>query len=230
MKKSLFAISFALVVFFGLSNFVNAATIRFYDEDNGNNIGYMFVVFDTPREISIEAPEREGFIYTGWSSNDENAIFGEDNTISVPWRVNDFRNMGRTVDVFATWAQIYTITYDLDGGEVLEENPETYTELDEFVINNPTKEGYEFLGWSNEDGEFLGDDVEITLGTTGDLTFIATYREVVEEEEETPVVTPVVVNNPKTGDSVLVNIVLIIAGLVSILGAKVFGKKNVTNN
>ncbi len=42
---------------------------------------------------------------------------------------------------------VYTITYDLDGGEA--ENKATYTYDDEaFTLNNPVRKGFKFTGWS----------------------------------------------------------------------------------
>ena len=39
--------------------------------------------------------------------------------------------------------------YYLTGGKLLEENQETYTSgVSEFAINNPTREGYNFVGWT----------------------------------------------------------------------------------
>ena len=43
----------------------------------------------------------------------------------------------------------YTIEYNLDGGELLEDNPVTYNRNSKTIIlNNPVKEGYVFAGWS----------------------------------------------------------------------------------
>ena len=47
----------------------------------------------------------------------------------------------------------YEVTYDLDGGSLPSTvtNPETVTCEDEVTLNNPIKEGYEFVGWYNGD-------------------------------------------------------------------------------
>ena len=58
----------------------------------------------------------------------------------------------------------YTIEYDLDGGELLEDNPVTYNRNTKtFTLNNPVKEGYVFAGWSG------GKNI-VSYPTTGQYT------------------------------------------------------------
>ena len=66
---------------------------------------------------------------------------------------------------------VYAIAYELDGGVNAEENPASYTTNDlPIALAAPVREGYEFTGWTP-----FG---EIPAGTTGDLTFTATWAEV----------------------------------------------------
>lgn len=46
----------------------------------------------------------------------------------------------------------YTITYNLDGGTNNSENPDTYTILYGVELKEPTREGYDFAGWYDADG------------------------------------------------------------------------------
>ena len=71
----------------------------------------------------------------------------------------------------------YTITYDLAGGTA-EGNPDTYTiETRTFTLQNPTKSGYTFTGWSGTglDGE-NNMTVTIPTGSTGNRTYTAHWR------------------------------------------------------
>ncbi len=71
----------------------------------------------------------------------------------------------------------YSITYDLGGGQKTLDNPTSYTEETEsFTLNNPTKDGYTFTGWSGTD--LTGDtnkEVNIVKGSTGDRTYTANF-------------------------------------------------------
>ena len=70
---------------------------------------------------------------------------------------------------------IYNLTYDLDGGTVAAANPATYTsESAAITLNNPTRTGYTFKGWSGT--ELTGDDntaVTIAAGSAGDRSYTA---------------------------------------------------------
>ena len=58
----------------------------------------------------------------------------------------------------STWlSPQYTITYDLDGGTVSTPNPTSYTKgSSSITLNNPTKTGYTFKGWSRGKNLFTG--------------------------------------------------------------------------
>ena len=71
----------------------------------------------------------------------------------------------------------YLISYDLDGGTV-EGNPENYNiESETFTLVNPTKEGYDFAGWSGTDIEGTSMEVTIAQGSTGERAYIAHWTE-----------------------------------------------------
>lgn len=69
------------------------------------------------------------------------------------------------------------ITYDLDGG-ALEEgaaNPDVYTKIDTITLKNPTKEGYDFLGWTGTDLTEPTQTVTIPEESTGPRSYKANY-------------------------------------------------------
>ena len=72
----------------------------------------------------------------------------------------------------------YTITYDLDGGTLGDgiTNPTTYSEETEtFTLQNPTKTGYTFAGWTGTDLDEATVNVSVAQGSKGNRAYTATW-------------------------------------------------------
>ena len=70
----------------------------------------------------------------------------------------------------------YTIGYDLAGGSVATPNPTAYTiESSAITLNNPTKTGYTFAGWTGTDLDAATTEVTIAAGSTGNRSYTATW-------------------------------------------------------
>lgn len=71
----------------------------------------------------------------------------------------------------------YTITYELNGGTA--SNPVSYNvESNTFTLNNPTRAGYTFAGWTGTDITGTSKTVTINQGSTGNRTYTATWTPV----------------------------------------------------
>ena len=68
----------------------------------------------------------------------------------------------------------YTITYKLNGGTATG-NPETYNVETAVTINDPTKEGYIFDGWTGTGLSEKTKGLTLPVGTTGNKEFTANY-------------------------------------------------------
>ena len=137
---------------------VNQYTITF-DTDGGSEVASITKDYGT----AITAPEnptKTGYTFNGWDTTIPDTMPANNMTITAKWTINQ-----------------YTITYDLDGGTV-EGNPDSYTvETDTFTLNNPTKRGYTFTGWSGTG--LTGENnltVTIEKGSTGDRNYTAHWR------------------------------------------------------
>lgn len=77
----------------------------------------------------------------------------------------------------------FPITYNLNGGKLENSNPIIYESgKDEFTLNNPTKTGYEFLGWTGSSySEYVTNNyipkktVKIIASDTGNRTYTANW-------------------------------------------------------
>ncbi len=75
-----------------------------------------------------------------------------------------------------TTENTYTITYNLDGG-VVSGNPTTYkVTSNDITLNNPSKTGYTFMGWTGSNGSEKEASVTIAKGSTGNKTYTANFN------------------------------------------------------
>ena len=127
------------------------------------------------------APTAEDYTFGGWY---------KEAGCETPWNFASDGVTAATI-LYAKWTAInYTINYELNGGSVASANPTSYTvESGAITLNNPTKDGYIFSGWT---GTGLGSatiNVTIPAGSTGDRSYTATW---------TPAVASVTVNEVTT--------------------------------
>lgn len=81
-------------------------------------------------------------------------------------------------DTSKTIYKPYYLTYDLDGGAVASGNPANYTyDTPTFTLNNPTKENFNFKGWTEDGGITTTKTVTIEKGSTQDRNFTAVWEE-----------------------------------------------------
>ena len=70
----------------------------------------------------------------------------------------------------------FCISYNLDGGTLTTPNPTTYTkESEDIKLNNPTRDGWTFSGWTGTDLKGKKMSVTIRKGSTGHRHYTATW-------------------------------------------------------
>ena len=95
-------------------------------------------------EVEVKAdPTKEGYTFVSWTSEEVEVVDGK------------FTMPAKNVTLTAKWeANIYKVTYDLNGGEWTEatnEFPYEYKATVEVIKTVPTREGYKFSGWRSEE-------------------------------------------------------------------------------
>ncbi|MDR0875100.1 MAG: InlB B-repeat-containing protein, partial [Clostridiales Family XIII bacterium] len=101
-------------------------------------------------------PTRDGYTFGGWFPAPPNAdsqwYFGPGGTALTMTAGVENAATSPTLKLYAKWTlETYNISYNLGGGSVSAANPATYTVLSTPVtINAPTKDGYDFAGWTVE--------------------------------------------------------------------------------
>ena len=116
--------------------------------------------------VSVAAvPTLTGYTFSGWSAD---GIAITDGTFTMP---------NHAVTLTGSWTPVtYTISYNLNGGSVTPPNPTSYTvESAPITLNNPTKTGYTFAGWTGTGLNAATKDVTIPTGSTGDRSYTATW-------------------------------------------------------
>ena len=115
------------------------------------------------------APTAEGYDFGGWYT-----------TAACTGDAYDFTSaVSASTELFAKWTAItYYLNYDLMGGTVATDNPISYTiESSAITLNNPTRDGYTFAGWTGTDITDATESVTIAHGSTGNREYIATWTE-----------------------------------------------------
>ncbi len=113
-------------------------------------------------KYSLITPVKLGYKFDGWYNGEE--LF----QITGDW------NVEKDVSLVAHWSiETYKIQYDFNEGVTAENVVYEYTiASDDIKLPTPTREGYEFLGWSLDNGQILNDNV-LPKGSTGDRLYVA---------------------------------------------------------
>ena len=135
--------------------------------------------------------DKKVFCYDGnWHTTDGSDLYGSDvsnwypyNNSGLTFEMNDswIRSDIDADEEFVFWgfwaADEYNIIYNLDGGTLNgKTNPDTYNiETPTFTLNNPTKTGYTFEGWTGTDITGTSKIVTINQGSIGNRTYTATW-------------------------------------------------------
>ena len=117
---------------------------------------------DNPDEV-VPIPTRDGYQFLGWKDDNGNGV-----SVNSVYENAVFK---------AQWEVInYEISYVLDNGSVASANPTVFNyETETFAVNNPSKTGYTFVGWSGTGIADKTTTLTIPKNSIGNREYTANY-------------------------------------------------------
>ena len=125
------------------------------------------IPYTVEEEVKLPIPTREGYEFIGWVGED---IIDAQINVTIPRGSTGFRLYA------AHWAlENYTITLDTSGGNALD-NIRYTVKSDPIILPTPTRNGYEFSGWTGEGITTPQTEVIIPTGSTGNKAYTANWQ------------------------------------------------------
>lgn len=156
-------------------------TISYNANSGSGSMSSSSLTYDSAGTLSSNGFTKLGYTFIGWATSAGGAVAYAPNALSLSdSQVNSLYEAspigGKTL--YAKWSKdTYTISYDGLEDATITANPTSYqVDTASFTLNNPTKKGYTFKGWSGTD--LTGDtnkSVTITVGSVGDREYLANW-------------------------------------------------------
>lgn len=139
--------------------------------EDGRSIGFLSCGNDGMQKFALDSyrPAQQGYIYEHWYTDAAlQSPFDEEQTITA-----DVVLYGKAT------AAVYTIVYELEGGENPAEAKQSYTVEDSFALPVPHREGYTFGGWYTSRNFAQGTELERVENRTGELILYAKWNAII---------------------------------------------------
>lgn len=117
-----------------LAKYVKVYTITYHILDD-----IIVEEVEKPEEVILRKPSKEGYKFINWLNKNEEIITKLSN---------------QDCELYASFKKIYYVNYNLNGGNVSKLIYE-FLEGEQIILPIPTKEGYKFIGWMNDDGNII---------------------------------------------------------------------------
>ena len=141
----------------------------FLYKGDGSEAETIHYTVETP-DFALQPPTRTGYEFLGWQRLDGYAPGEKQMNVTIP--------KGTTGDLTYTgcWQAIeYTITLDTSGGDALDDIRYTVKSAP-ITLPTPTRNGYEFSGWTGEGITTPQTEVTIPKGSTGNKAYTANWK------------------------------------------------------
>jgi len=140
-----------------------------YNLNSGSVITVNPIVYNVETSSFIlNNPSKPNYTFAGWTGS---------NGTTAQTTVTITRGSTGNKNYVANWVPTnYAITYSLNSGTITTVNPTAYNvETASFTLNNPSKSGNIFAGWTGSNGAIAQTTVTIPTGSTGDKTYTANW-------------------------------------------------------
>lgn len=160
------------------------AILFMYRFNNRKNVSYKIIYnlmggsaktnpssYTSGNSFKLNNPTKNGYTFKGWTGSN-----GSSPSTSTSVSSSSTGSLIFTANFEKTK---YSITYKLDGGK-FSSNPRTYYYIDstDYELLTPYKDGYTFIGWTGSNGSKPSQNVKISRGKTGNLTYTANYKKI----------------------------------------------------
>ena len=127
-----------------------------------------------------EEPVRDGYHFVGWSTTPKHP------TEMEMYSCHDCIFVSSDITLYAIWEFVITVTYDLNGGTGYCPEPAEIKWGSRYCIaydGEPTREGYDFFGWSTSEGRHPYDIYhkgDVITDTYGNVILYAVWMEIID--------------------------------------------------
>ena len=120
-------------------------------------------------KINIQPKANNGFAFENWSIDDEDV-----GIVLTPQGYYEISNITKDSTIVANFVvENYTVSVSVNG----EISKIEYNVLSSgFSLETPTREGYEFVGWTGTNGSIPQKNITIESGSTGNKTYVANWK------------------------------------------------------
>lgn len=123
-----------------------------------NNVPYGTMPSYDGKTPTKESDSNYDYFFAGWTPN---VVIATEPTTYVA--------------TFSSSAIYYSISYELDGG--VSNNPTSYSvESGDIILSEPTKNGYEFIGWTGSNGDIPQKNIVIDCQSATNYSFVANWQ------------------------------------------------------
>ena len=150
----------------------NTYSVKFDANGGTGTMSNQNFTYGTAQNLTANTFTRTGYTFAGWATSaNGNKVYNDKQSVNNLTSTN-----GATVTLYAKWTPVnYTITYNTNGGSGTM-TPTSYTiETATFELPTPTRTGYTFAGWYDNENLTGNKVTQVAKGSTGNKIFYAAW-------------------------------------------------------